>query len=100
MSEVFIQISLVILVVLAVSFAMRLLKQPLIIGYIISGVILGPYFLGTVPEINEIKIFSEFGIAFLLFIMGLYLSPKIIKEVGKISLITGLGQILITATIG
>lgn len=100
MVEVFNQISFVILVVLGVSFIMRILKQPLIIGYIISGIIVGPFFLGILPNISEIQIFSQFGIAFLLFIVGLHLSPKVIKEVGKISLITGIGQIIFTSVIG
>jgi Kef-type K+ transport system membrane component KefB len=100
MVEVFTQISLIILIVLAVSFIMRLLKQPLIIAYIISGVIVGPYFLGILPGIEAVYTFSEIGIALLLFIVGLHLTPKVIKEVGKISLITGLGQIFFTAVIG
>ena len=100
MSEVFTQISLIILVVLGVSFIMRLLKQPLIVGYIISGVITGPFFLGILPDLESIKIFSDLGIAFLLFIVGLHLSPKVIKEVGKISLITGIGQIIFTSLVG
>ena len=100
MSDVFIQISLVILIVLAASFIMRILRQPLIIGYIISGIIVGPYFFGVLPGIKEIQTFSEFGIAFLLFIVGLHLSPKIVKEVGRISLITGIGQIIFTTIIG
>ncbi len=100
MTEVFIQISFMILIVLVVSFIMRLLKQPLIVGYIISGVIVGPYFLGILPGIDAIHTFSEIGIALLLFIVGLHLTPKVIKEVGKISLITGLGQIFFTAIIG
>lgn len=79
---------------------MRILKQPLIIGYIISGILLGPFFLGFLPGIEAIHIFSEFGIAILLFIVGLHLSPKVIKEVGKISLLTGMGQILFTAIFG
>jgi len=100
MAEVFTQISLMILIVLAVSFIMRLLKQPLIIAYIISGIIVGPYFLGILPGIEAVQTFSEIGIALLLFIVGLHLTPKVIKEVGKISLITGLGQIFFTAVIG
>ena len=100
MAEVFIQISFMILVVLVVSLIMRLLKQPLIVAYIISGVIVGPYFLGILPGIEAINTFSEIGIALLLFIVGLHLTPKVIKEVGKISLITGLGQILFTAIAG
>src|SRR3989304_5072078 len=97
MVEVFNQISLIILIVLAVSLIIRILKQPLIIGYIISGIIAGPFFLGILPGIDAIGIFSEFGIAFLLFIVGLHLSPKVIKEVGKISLITGVGQVVFTS---
>ena len=100
MVEVFTQISLIIAIVLAACFVMRMLKQPLIIGYIISGIIAGPFFLGILPGIDAIGIFSEFGIAFLLFIVGLHLSPKVIKEVGKVSLITGIGQILFTFLFG
>ncbi len=99
MAETFIQISLLILVVLIVSLVMRILKQPMIIGYIISGIIVGPFFLNLLPNVKEIQIFSEFGIAFLLFIVGLHLSPKVIKEVGRISLITGIGQIALTAIV-
>ncbi|MBW6442361.1 cation:proton antiporter [Patescibacteria group bacterium] len=100
MGDVFTQISLIILVVFGVSTVMRLLKQPLIVGYILSGIILGPYFLGLLPGIDAIHAFSEIGIALLLFIVGLHLTPKVIKEVGKISLITGLGQITFTAICG
>ena len=70
MAEVFTQISLMILIVLAVSFIIRLLKQPLIIAYIISGIIVGPYFLGILPGIEAVQTFSEIGIALLLFIVA------------------------------
>ncbi|MCR4327831.1 MAG: cation:proton antiporter [Nanoarchaeota archaeon] len=100
MADSFIQFGLIILVVLAVSIVVRLLKQPLIIGYILSGILVGPLFLNLIQSNQTITIFSEMGIAFLLFIVGLHLSPKIIKEVGKISLITGIGQILFTSVIG
>lgn len=96
----FIQFGLIILVVLAVSIIMRLLKQPLIIGYIISGILVGPFFLNLIQSSETLNVFSEMGIALLLFIVGLHLSPKVIKEVGKISLITGLGQIIFTSLIG
>lgn len=98
--ELFMQLGLIILIVLAVSFLMRLLKQPLIIGYIISGILVGPVVFNLIRGSETINLFSEFGIAFLLFIVGLHLSPKVIKEVGKISLVTGIGQILFTAILG
>src|SRR3989338_5241555 len=100
MEEIFVQISLVIVIVLAVSFIMRALRQPLIIVYIISRILVGPFFLNMVSMNETIQIFADFGIAFLLFIVGLNLSPKVIKEVGKISLITGIGQVIFTSVIG
>jgi len=96
----FIQFGLMILVVLGVSIIMRLLKQPLIIGYILSGILVGPFFLNLIQSSETINVFSEMGIAFLLFIVGLHLSPKVLKHVGKISLITGMGQIIFTSLIG
>ncbi len=100
MINIFIQLSILILFVLGVSFIMRLLKQPLIIGYILSGILVGPFFLNIIPQGETLSTFSKIGIAFLLFIVGLHLSPKIIKEVGKISFVTGIGQVVFTSIIG
>lgn len=100
MENIFLQISIIFFVVLVISFLMKILKQPLIIGYILSGVIVGPLILNLIQNTESLQIFSEFGIAFLLFIVGLYLNPKTIKEVGKISLITGIGQVLFTSMAG
>ena len=100
MVEVFVQISIVIAIVLAVSLVMRFLKQPLIVGYIISGIIVGPFVFNLITQNETIQVFSEFGIAFLLFIVGIHLSPKVVKEVGKISLITGIGQVVFTSIFG
>ena len=100
MENIFLQISIALLVVLGISFIMRILKQPLIVGYILSGILLGPILFNMLPNTETLQIFSQFGIAFLLFIVGLYLNPKTIKEVGKISLITGIGQVVFTSLIG
>lgn len=53
-----------------------------------------------VSATDTIKVFSQIGITLLLFIVGLGLSPRVIKEVGKVSLITGIGQIIFTSLIG
>ena len=65
-----------------------------------SGLILGPLFLNLVHSTEVIETFSKLGISILLFIVGLHLSPKIVAEVGSVSLVTGLGQILFTSVIG
>ena len=98
--EVFTEISIIIVIATVVAGIMRLFKQPMIIGYILTGIIVSPYVLGIIHSTETIEIFSKMGIAFLLFIVGLSLSPRVIKEVGKVSLITGVGQVVFTSLIG
>ncbi|MBU1136424.1 MAG: cation:proton antiporter [Nanoarchaeota archaeon] len=98
--EVFIELSIIIGITVLIAGIMRLLKQPLIIGYILAGIIISPYFLNLVHSAETIAIFSQIGVALLLFIVGLSLSPRVIKEVGKVSLVTGIGQIIFTSLIG
>jgi Kef-type K+ transport system membrane component KefB len=98
--NIFVEIGLIIFIATAVSFFMRMLKQPLIVGYILSGILLGPYFLNLIQSTEAIELFSKLGIAILLFIVGLNLKPDIIREVGKVSLITGIGQMFITSILG
>ncbi|MBU2577090.1 MAG: cation:proton antiporter [Nanoarchaeota archaeon] len=98
--EVFIELSIIIGITVLIAGIIRLLKQPLIIGYILAGIIVSPYFLNVVKSTETISIFAQIGVTLLLFIVGLSLSPKVIKEVGKVSLITGLGQIIFTSLFG
>ncbi len=98
--HIFVEIVFIVCVATVVSSLMRFFKQPLIVGYILSGVILGPYFLNLLKSNDYMELFSKLGIAILLFIIGLSLKLNIIREVGKISLITGLGQIIVTSILG
>jgi Kef-type K+ transport system membrane component KefB len=97
---VFIEISLLLAITTVVSIFIKKLKQPLVVGYILAGIITGPYILNVLNSEHELELFSKVGIVFLLFIVGLHLNPKVVKEVGSVSLITGLGQVFFTATIG
>nr|MBP7928245.1 cation:proton antiporter [Patescibacteria group bacterium] len=98
--DIFTEISVIFGIALLVSTVMRLLKQPLIIGYILTGVIVGPTFLNILRSTDVIELFSKLGITALLFIVGLGLNPKVIQELGKVSLVTGVGQVLFTAFFG
>ena len=98
--HVFIEIGLIILFATVISFIMRFLRQPLIVGYILSGILVGPYFLNFTQSTDYIDLFSKLGVTILLFIIGLNLKPDVIREVGKVSIITGLGQIILTSAIG
>ncbi|MBC8435232.1 cation:proton antiporter [archaeon] len=100
MMDVFVELSLIVGITVIISAIIKLLKQPLIIGYIISGIVVSPYFLNLASSAETIEVFAQIGITLLLFIVGIGLSPRVIKEVGKVSLITGIGQILFTSLIG
>lgn len=100
MHSIFTEISLLLVLAAAMAMIMRALKQPLIIGHILIGLIVGPAVLGIVDSPEAIELLGNFGIALLLFIVGLGLNPKVIKEVGKVSLLTGLGQVIFTSAIG
>jgi Kef-type K+ transport system membrane component KefB len=78
----------------------RILKQPIIISYIFTGVILSQIFL-TSPETKPlIELFSDLGVAFLLFIVGLELKLKTLREIGIPSLIIGFLQEFLTILVG
>jgi Kef-type K+ transport system membrane component KefB len=99
-ADIFLEISLVLVVATVVAGIMRLLRQPLIIGHIITGLLVGPSVFNMVQSTETAELFSHIGIALLLFIIGLGLNPQVIKEVGKVAIATGLGQILFTSVIG
>ncbi|MFH1385436.1 MAG: cation:proton antiporter [Patescibacteria group bacterium] len=98
--ELFSEIGLLVVIAALVSFLTRLLRQPLIIGYIFTGLLVGPFFLNLIRSHDTFQLFSEIGISFLLFIVGLSLTPYVIKEFGKVSLIAGFGQVIITSFVG
>ncbi|MBR9699590.1 sodium:proton exchanger [Candidatus Woesearchaeota archaeon] len=94
--EVFIELSIIIGITFLIATIMRILKQPLIIGYIITGIIAGPRLFNVISSTELVSLLSHIGIALLLFIVGLSLNPRIIKDVGKVSSITGVGQVIFT----
>jgi Kef-type K+ transport system membrane component KefB/voltage-gated potassium channel Kch len=96
----FVELSFIIFIATIVSCIMRLFRQPLIVGYIITGIIIGPFILDVVQFSGYFELFSKIGISILLFIVGLSLNPHVVKEVGKTSLLAGAGQVIVTTIIG
>ena len=93
-------LSMVIAVGVAISIVMRLIKQPLIIGYIITGIVVGPALLGIIDSPDSIQVFADFGITLLLLIVGLGLNPKVIREVGRIAAYIAIGKVLLATSVG
>lgn len=93
----FAEFSLLFLVVFLVATGMRLLRQPFIVGFIITGIIFSPQLLGFQQLDNVLIISAQLGVALLLFIAGLHLNPYYLKTDGRSIAFVGICQILFTA---
>lgn len=83
-----------------IGFIGLLMKQPLIVSFIAVGLIAGPSVLDIVHSKEQITLLSELGIAILLFLVGIKLDVKLIRSIGGVSLMTGLGQVAFTSIAG
>lgn len=80
----------------------RLLKQPLVLGYLVAGFLAGSEFdfFPTVKDMNSVKVWAEIGVIFLLFSLGLEFSFKKLMKVGGTASITALTQIITMVALG
>lgn len=99
-SDVFTEIAVLLLAASFIGAIGLRLKQPLIVSFIIVGILVGPSVLGWVSADDQVDLFAQLGIALLLFVVGLKLDLHIIKSMGLIALATGLGQVLFTSVVG
>lgn len=102
--EILLYLSLIIIISAALSIIARIIKQPPIIAYLITGIIVGPMFLNFIgplsPSTELIQVFAHLGVAFLLFIVGFNLDFRVLKEVGGVAVFGGLTQIIVTGFLG
>jgi Kef-type K+ transport system membrane component KefB len=96
----FSQIAAILVLAAAVGALARLLRQPILVAYIIVGVLVGPAALDLVTSTDQIALLAEVGIAILLFLVGLKLDVHLIRSTGKVALLTGVGQVVFTSVIG
>ncbi len=90
---------LAIMLVLAafLGILLRILKQPLLLAYIATGIIIGSFSYLNLGETEAIETFSTLGVMFLLFLVGLEMDYNALKKIGKLSLAIGLGQVIFTS---
>jgi monovalent cation:H+ antiporter-2, CPA2 family len=94
-------LSIIVVIGLIGGIIAQQLKQPLILGYILAGILVGPY-TGLIPitEVHNIELLAEIGVALLLFALGLEFSLKDLKPVRNIALYGTPIQIVLTMSIG
>ena len=96
----FTEIASLLVLAAAVGSIGLLLRQPLIVSFIAVGLLAGPSVLDLVRSEPQIILLSQLGIAVLLFLVGIKLDIKLIRTLGTVSLMTGLGQVLFTSLFG
>lgn len=87
---------MILLVSVPVAFACLRLKLPLLVGLMLTGIVIGPYGLGLVKELEAIEILAEIGVMLLLFTIGLEFSLHRLREMKRLVLIGGGLQVGLT----
>ncbi|OQA71158.1 MAG: Inner membrane protein YbaL [Parcubacteria group bacterium ADurb.Bin247] len=102
--EVIFELAIIVCIAATLGIIAKILRQPLILAYIVTGIIIGliqiffqSFYIG---EKEVFDLFSELGVMFLLFLIGLEMNYSSLKTVGKTSIAVGLSQILFTFIFG
>ncbi|HEY4497001.1 MAG TPA: cation:proton antiporter, partial [Candidatus Paceibacterota bacterium] len=95
------EITIALILASALGIFFYLLRQPTIIGFILAGIAISYFgYLSTEGRFEIINVLSSIGVALLLFIVGLEMSFKELKDVGKQSIIIAFAQAIITFSVG
>ena len=99
MDDFLVTLGLMIIGAAILAVIARRLRQPLLLGYVAAGILLGPLF-GIIKDVGMISLISELGLIFLMFVIGLELDLTKLKEVGKASVLLGVLQVGLTTLAG
>ena len=87
---------LLLLVSVPIAFVFSRLRLPTIVGFMITGVVIGPYGLGLIKDVHAIEVLAEIGVVLLLFTIGLEFSLRRIAEMKRLVLLGGGLQVALT----
>lgn len=94
--NIFLQLSALLAVTVTIAFIVRSFKQPLLVAYMVAGIICGPLFFNLLHGGESMyEAFADFGVVLLLFIVGLDLNFGYLKKIGRVSLIVGFWQFIL-----
>ena len=94
----FSQLSILLVVAAVFAFAAKLLRQPLLVGYLFAGVALSVS--GLITDHFALENLGKIGVALLLFLLGLEMNIKEVATIGKHASIAGFFEMALTAVVG
>jgi Kef-type K+ transport system membrane component KefB/Trk K+ transport system NAD-binding subunit len=96
----FAEFSVLFLSAAAVAFCLQLVRLPAVVGYLMVGLVLGPFSLGILHSTEVFELLAQIGMCALLFSVGLHVNAKAIKDMGKTVLKIGVIQLALNVTLG
>ena len=96
----FIGIAILLVAALVGGMIAHRLRQPVILGYLVVGMAVGPHSLGLVADLELVEAAATIGVALLMFTLGLEISISQLRQVGRVGLRGGVAQILLTFATG
>ncbi|NTU69463.1 sodium:proton exchanger [bacterium] len=100
MEVYFLELGIVLILSSIIGIFFRAIKQPLILAYIATGLLLGPLFLKVVVSGDLVNTFSSIGVTFLLFLVGIELDLRKLKHIGKATFIAAIGHFFVSVIVG
>jgi Kef-type K+ transport system membrane component KefB len=100
MPSVYQEVTLLLIATAVLGLIALRLRQPVIVAYILIGIVAGPSVLDWVSAHEPMQLLAEIGVTVLLFVVGLKLDIHLIRKLGKVALATGLGQLAFTIVLG
>src|SRR3990172_2052506 len=82
-----------------IAFIFHRLRLPTIVGFMITGVLIGPHGLGLIEDVQAIEVLAEIGVALLLFTIGLEFSLRRMLEMRRLVLVGGSLQVVLTTLV-
>jgi Kef-type K+ transport system membrane component KefB len=98
--SIFSEISAILVIAVGLSIFGLVLRQPLIVAFLLAGVLTGPFGFGIIESHDNIELLGHIGISILLFVVGLRLDIQLVRTTGPVAIATGLGQITFTILLG
>ncbi len=100
MSDPFVEVTIVIVIAAILGIVAKAIRQPTVVAYLFAGILVAGVGIIGDDGATVLDTLATFGVTLLLFLVGLEMRVSNLKSVGRAAVLTGLGQIIFTATIG
>ncbi|RJO61999.1 MAG: sodium:proton exchanger [Dehalococcoidia bacterium] len=98
--NIFVSFTILLAAALVGGMVAHRLRQPVILGYLVVGALIGPFALKVISDSSVVESAATIGVSLLMFTLGLEISISQLRQVGKVGLWGGFAQILLTALLG